>query len=114
MKKRKMQPEQTGFSLLYVTCPDKDVAEQLARLALDKKLAACANIISGMTAIYPWKGKIAQENEVILLLKTRKNLVAEAMKAIGRQHPYEIPAILEIPLGELAETYRKWLLEETT
>lgn len=108
-----MQPDETAFSLLYVTCPDKAVAETLAAGIVEEKLAACANVISGMTAIYPWQGKIANENEVILLLKTRKGLVTKTMALVQERHPYDVPAVLEIPLGEVAAPYKAWLLQET-
>ncbi len=108
-----MQPEDQCFSLLYITCQDRAEAEKLAYFALEAKLAASANIISGMTAIYRWKGKMERADETVLLLKTRVELVQKAIAALEYEHSYEIPAILEIPLGRMNESYREWLLKET-
>lgn len=103
----------SGFSLLYITCPDSACAERLSRLVIEAKLAACANIVSGMSAIYPWEGKIATGDEIVLLLKTRKFLVTLAIAIVEANHPYNVPAILEIPLGQISAPYKKWLEEET-
>lgn len=107
-----MQPDPQGFSLIYVTCPDEETARMISHKAIEAEVAACANIVSGMSAIYPWEGKIAQEGEVVLLLKTASDAVHEAMALVERHHPYDVPAILEIPLGRVSEPYKKWL-EET-
>ncbi|MES2906580.1 MAG: divalent-cation tolerance protein CutA [Pseudomonadota bacterium] len=113
MNAPKIQPGQSGFSLLYITCADKTVAADLARLAISEKVAACANIISGMTAIYPWKGKIEESEEVVLLLKTQKALVQKLIAFIEQHHPYNVPAILEVLLGHVSAPYGAWLLQET-
>jgi periplasmic divalent cation tolerance protein len=108
-----MDNEDKRFSLIYVTCPDADEAEKLGRGLVEQKLAACANVISGMTAIYPWHGKIEKAGEVVLLLKTQKRLVKKAIDTLANIHSYDTPAILEIPLGEVGEKFKEWLIKET-
>jgi periplasmic divalent cation tolerance protein len=108
-----MHAEDKRFSLIYVTCPDAGEAEKLGRELVEQKLAASANVISGMTAIYPWKGKIEKAGEVVLLLKTQKHLVKKAIDALAKVHSYDTPAILEIPLGEVGEKFKEWMIKET-
>jgi periplasmic divalent cation tolerance protein len=109
-----MTAEDKRFSLIYVTCPNAEEAERLGRGLVEQKLAASANVIAGMTAIYPWKGKIEKAGEVVLLLKTQKRLVKKAITALSEQHTYDVPAILEIPLGEVGEKFKEWLIKETS
>lgn len=109
-----MGNEDKRFSLIYVTCPDSAEAEKLGRGLIDAKLAASVNVISGMTAIYPWKGKIEKAGEVVLLLKTQKRLVKKAIEALSKLHSYDTPAILEIPLGEVGEKFKEWMIKETS
>lgn len=108
-----MGTEDKRFSLIYITCPDAPEAEKLGLELVKQKLAACANIISGMTSIYPWKGKIEKAGEVVLLLKTQKHLVRKAIDKVASLHSYDTPAILEIPLGEVGKKFEAWLVKET-
>jgi len=103
-----------GTCILFVTCPDAKVAEAIARCLVDKRLAACGNITAPVTSVYRWKRKVVRESEVVLLLKTRRSLVAACTKAIRAVHPYELPEIVAVPIvGGLLE-YLKWVARETT
>ena len=67
-----------------------------------------------MTSVYRWKGKVVRESEVVLLLKTRRSLVAACTKAIRAAHPYELPEVVAVPIvGGLPE-YLEWVVRETT
>jgi periplasmic divalent cation tolerance protein len=95
------------FSFLYVPCPNQKVAIKLANTLIKEKLVACANILPGMTSIYPWQGKMEKATECLLILKT-----TQAKKTANRAeklHPYEIPCVAELKLTSINEVYGSWL-----
>jgi len=101
------------FVLVYITCPDMEVATQLAQGTVQLRLAACANIIPGMTSIYEWNNELQTEQEIVLILKTRTDLVDPLTEWITLNHPYTVPCILQIPVHSGNEPYLKWLVEQT-
>ncbi len=101
--------KKSSLALYYITCPSKRVAQKLALFVLKRKVAACANIFTGVESAYCWNKKIAKSREVILLLKTKKTLGQKLCKLIEKNHPYETPCILEIPLSKVHSTYETWI-----
>ncbi|MDX2288581.1 MAG: divalent-cation tolerance protein CutA [Hyphomicrobiaceae bacterium] len=99
--------------IVYVTCPDLATAELLGRELVEMRLAACANILPGMTSIYRWQGTIEQSTEAVLLLKTRSTLAEGVIEAVVARHPYETPAVLRIDVTGGAAGYLAWLDGET-
>jgi periplasmic divalent cation tolerance protein len=95
--------------LLYSTHPDLAQARITAQALLADKLAACCNILPGMESHYEWHGERQHAQEVILLSKTRMGLRAQAIAAIAALHPYDCPAILEIPVAGGHAPYLAWL-----
>ncbi|MDP2697881.1 divalent-cation tolerance protein CutA [Thalassospira sp.] len=104
---------ESGMVFLYVTVPDADCARRLATAAITEKLAACANILPQMQAIYEWDGKIEQSDELVMILKTSQELAPTLAQKVADDHPYEVPCILEIPLGRGHDAYIAWLGEQT-
>ena len=84
--------------LVLCTCPDHKCAEKLALGLVEGKLAACVNIISGLTSIYPWKGKIERDPEVLMIIKSQRDRYGDIEKYILKHHPYEIPEIVAVPV----------------
>jgi periplasmic divalent cation tolerance protein len=101
------------FIDVLVTCPDRAVAESLARTLLQERLAACANIGAGISSIYGWKGVIEAAEEVPLLLKTRAPLFGQLSGRVKALHPYETPCIIATELAEVEPAYAAWLEAET-
>lgn len=101
------------FALVYITCPDPDVANELARGAVQSRLAACANIIPGMISIYEWNSMLKTDLETILMLKTRSNMFELLTSWVVEHHPYTVPCVLQIPILDGNDTYLKWLTEQT-
>jgi periplasmic divalent cation tolerance protein len=101
------------FTLVYITCPNLNIAHELARGSVQSRLAACANIIPGMSSIYKWEGVLQTDQETILILKTRSSLVESLTEWVTANHPYTIPCILQIPLLGGNESYIRWLKEQT-
>ena len=100
--------------LIYSTFPNPEAAARVGNELVAARLAACVNIITGMTSIYRWEGKIAQDNEVVMIIKTRASLAEAAIAATRRRHPYTNPALLVIPLEGGSADYLGWLMQETT
>jgi len=101
------------FRVVLVTAPDLKTARRLARAALRKRLAACANLIPGLESHYWWRGKIHSSREVLLLFKTRAARVRNLEKLILAEHPYDTPELVVLPLIAGTERYLAWLQKET-
>jgi periplasmic divalent cation tolerance protein len=93
----------------FVTCASKVEARQLARAVLDRKLAACVNILSGAESHYWWRGKLECSKECLLLIKTTNNKTGDVMKVIKANHSYEVPEIIFAPIVAGDRNYLKWL-----
>ena len=106
------QFQASEMSFLYVTVPDMATARLLAGGAIGEKLAACANVLPQMTAIYEWDGEVEEESELIVILKTAKSIAPALAKWIEDNHPYEVPCILEVPLGRGNSGYVEWLQKQ--
>jgi len=102
-----------SFALVLVTAPGLKTARSLARAALRSKLAACANLLPRVESHYWWKGKLESSGEVLLVLKTRRPLLAALEKLILKAHPYDTPEFLVVPLHAGAARYLAWLAAST-
>lgn len=102
-----------GAQLVYVTAPSLDEAERLARLAVESRLAACANILPGMRSLYWWQGKLEQAEECVLLLKTTEALVARLTEALTAAHSYDCPCVAALPITSGNPAFLRWIEDET-
>jgi len=98
-------------SIVLVTAPDVKTARALAKAALEARLIACANLVPKMESHYWWRGKLEQNAEVLLILKTRKARLAALEKLIISKHPYDTPEFLVLPLTAGNKKYLGWLTE---
>ncbi|MFH1778369.1 MAG: divalent-cation tolerance protein CutA [Candidatus Omnitrophota bacterium] len=97
------------YIVVYITVPNKKEAENIAKVLVEGKIAACVNILSGVTSIFSWQGKIEKCSELLLIVKTRQRLfkrLAEKVKAI---HSYSVPEIIALPIIEGSAPYLNWL-----
>lgn len=100
--------------VVLTTLPDAASAEKLATLLIERRLAACVNILPNVRSIYFWQEKIVHDSEIKLFIKTSSKRAREAEKAIKENHPYTVPEITTIGLkGDVAmqKDYWKWLTE---
>lgn len=97
------------YQIILCTCPDRESAEKIARQLINDKIAACINILPGITSIYTWQGNIETEQEHLLLIKTRKDRFQAIEKSIQTSHPYEIPEIIAIPVENGLAEYMQWI-----
>ncbi|XP_011881966.1 PREDICTED: protein CutA homolog [Vollenhovia emeryi] len=98
-------------SVAYVTVPDDAVAKSLARGLVENKLAACVNIIPRITSIYEWKGKIQEEPELLLMIKTRTETVDALTQYVIKNHPYTVCEVISLPIHNGNPDYLKWISE---
>jgi periplasmic divalent cation tolerance protein len=99
----------TRFAIVLVTAPDLKTARSLANSALKARLAACANLVSGVESHYWWQGKLEFTAEILLIFKTQKSRLAALEKLILSKHPYGTPEILALPLSSGSRKYLDWV-----
>ncbi len=99
------------FIYIYITHPTKVEAKKVALYLLKKKLIACGNILGPIESIYPWKGKIANEKEFILIVKTLNKNFNKVVTEVEKIHPYTTPCIVKIPVSS-NKKYFDWLISE--
>jgi len=99
--------------LVYVTAPSLAEAEALARLAVEGRLAACANILPAMRSLYWWQGKLEQADEVVLLLKTTEALAPALIRALTEAHSYDCPCVVALPIASGNPDFLRWIETET-
>ena len=100
-------------ALLYVTAESEDQARALGRALVERRLAACANVIPRTTAIYRWEGEVREEGEAVLLVKTRADLVDAVTEAVNSLHSYDCPCVLALPVSGGSRAFLDWIAEET-
>lgn len=102
-----------NFNFIYITTKDKEEARKIGRELVEKKLAACVNIIDNMNSIYWWQGKVEEDTEVVLIAKTKENLVQDLIKKVKEMHSYDCPCIVSLPIKEGNEDYLRWIEDNT-
>ena len=98
---------------VYTTWPSLVEAEEAGRAIVDKRLAACVNILPGMVSHYWWEGKLERGEEAVMIFKTRASLADAVRAAVKARHPYATPAILVLPVESVEQNYLAWLFAET-
>ncbi|MDQ7989066.1 MAG: divalent-cation tolerance protein CutA [Candidatus Dactylopiibacterium sp.] len=100
---------------LLVLCqaPDADTAARLARLLVERRLAACVNQLAACRSVYRWEGRIEAADEVPLLIKTTQARYAALEATLRAEHPYELPEIIALPLTAGLPDYLDWIGRET-
>jgi len=98
---------------VYTTYPSIVEAEKAGRALIERKLAACVNILPGMISLYRWEGAIERGEEAVMIIKTRAPLAEPVRAAVKEMHAYTTPAILVIPLESVDASYLDWMLAET-
>ena len=90
-----------------------DLARRLAKAALEAKLAACANIVPSVESHYWWEGKLESSDEVLLIFKTRQQLLPKLERVVREIHPYDTPEFVALPLTAGSQKYCAWLADIT-
>lgn len=101
------------FLVIYCTVPNKKEGKEIARKLVEKKLAACVNIIDHVESVFSWDGELCEEKEAMMIIKTKKELFDKVQFIIQDMHSYNVPEIIAMPIVEAEETYLKWIGHET-
>ena len=99
--------------IVLTNAPDREVALKIARALIERKLAACVNVLAECTSVYRWQGKLETATEVPLMIKTRAAIYADVEAAIRSLHPYELPEIVAVPVECGLPDYLDWVNAET-
>jgi periplasmic divalent cation tolerance protein len=99
--------------VVFITASNEDEAAKIAKALVETRLAGCVNIIKGIRSIYSWQGKIEDEKEVLMIIKTQKTLFDSLMEKVKELHSYTVPEIIALPIIQGSKDYLKWLKEVT-
>lgn len=95
--------------LILCTCPDRDTSEKIAQKLVEDRLAACVNILPGLTSIYTWQDRLETAEEHLLLIKSASGRYPEVEQAIRALHPYDLPEIIALPIAQGLPDYLNWI-----
>jgi len=97
------------YIIVFITASNQREAKQIAQHLVEEKLAACVNVIPGITSIYRWKGKIERSQESLLVVKTKNSLWPDLVRQVRKEHSYNTPEIIALPIVKGWKPYLDWL-----
>lgn len=98
-----------SYISVFVTCPSASEARAIARSLINKRLVACANILSGVDSIFRWNGKIDRSAEALMICKTEAGNFKAVEKEVKRVHSYEVPEVIAMPIAAGSDSYLGWI-----
>ena len=98
---------------IYITAKDFAEAKLIAKTVVEERLAACANISGEVQSIYWWDGKVCEDNEVAMILKTSEERKSELIERVKELHSYDVPGITCLPIADGNPDFLKWIQSET-
>ena len=99
--------------IVYTTWASIVEAEKAGRAIVERRLAACVNILPGMISLYWWQGKIERAEEAVMIVKTRASLAEAVRLAVKELHSYTTPAVMVLPVEAADPDYQAWIVQET-
>jgi len=99
--------------LIYTTFASLEDAKAVGAALVEARLAACVNMFPGMISLYQWEGVREEANEIAMIIKTRESLTEQVLAETKRLHPYEVPALLVLPVEGGSAEYCAWIVSET-
>src|SRR5512139_2849116 len=103
----------TDALVVLVTTPSPERAAEIARTLVEERLAACGNVVPGIRSIYRWEGKVQDDAEALLLLKTTRARFDALRERVLALHPYDVPEVIALPVEDGTERYLAWIAAET-
>lgn len=103
------QPE--PITVILTSIGSEQQAVEMSEELVGRRLATCINIVPCLRSIYRWKGRVCEDTELLLLIKTPSNLFDDVAQAIRELHPYELPEILAIPVEKAEEVFHRWIID---
>ncbi|MEQ8321662.1 MAG: divalent-cation tolerance protein CutA [Rhodospirillales bacterium] len=99
--------------VLYITVPTREEGIAIGRVLVDENLAACANVIDGLTSIFRWEGTVQEEGEALLIAKTERSLIDAATDLVKLEHSYDCPCVVALPIVGGNSQFIDWIAAET-
>ncbi len=100
-------------AVVYVTARDREQALQIGRKLVEERLAACVNVLPGVTSVYWWEDQVEEASEAVLIAKTRQDLVGSVVQRVRELHTYECPCVVSWTLDAGSEAFLDWVRRET-
>jgi periplasmic divalent cation tolerance protein len=104
----------TNKRLVLTTASSQEEARRLAKALVERRLAACVNIVPNMNSVFRWKEKVEESHEFLLLMKTTESVVPKLREAIQELHSYDVPECIVLPIEEGSAAYLDWIDESVT
>lgn len=105
--------DEIRYAVVMVTATSVDQAKEIARALVEEEIVACVNILQGMLSIFRWKGKVEEDAECLLIIKTRMNRVPDVITRVKSIHNYDVPEIIALPIVDGNPSYLQWIEEVT-
>ncbi len=102
----------TDKVIVYTTCGNITEAEAIARSLIDSRWAACVNVVPGLLSYYRWQGKVENDTELLLMIKTERGLVDEVRHTLETLHSYDLPEMIVVPIIDGSPNYLEWMDQE--
>ncbi len=102
-----------AVAVILCTCPDEETAARIAHKLVDEGLAACVNRLAGVVSTYRWQGRVEQDTEQLLVIKTAWARIEAIERRIGELHPYELPEVIAVPIDAGSEAYLQWVVSHS-
>lgn len=99
--------------VIYCTVPSKKLANNITKVLMKHKLAACVSMVDNVKSVFSWDGEICEEKEILMMIKTRRANYGKVKLVIEDMHSYSVPEIIALPIVDCSEDYLKWLVKET-
>jgi periplasmic divalent cation tolerance protein len=113
MARRTAKPTRRRAIVVLVTAGSRKTADTIARALVAERLAACVNVLPAVRSIYRWRGRVADDAECLLLIKSRRSRFAALAARVHALHPYEVPEVVALEIVEGSAPYLRWLFGET-
>lgn len=101
------------YCLVYMTAGTAEEARRIGAALVEERLAACANVLDGMTSVYRWEGEVRHDTEAVLIAKTRRALVERLTERVQEMHSYSCPCVVALPIVGGNAAFLDWIGTET-
>lgn len=101
------------YAVVYCTVPNQETARTISSWLVEKSLAACVNTVPGIESTYWWQGKVERDQELLLIIKTKSELVSTVANEIKSKHPYDVPEVISLPIQGGLQEYLQWIGSST-
>jgi periplasmic divalent cation tolerance protein len=98
-----------SYLIVFMTAPNREEAVKIVRILLEEKLIACGNIVDPVSSLFWWQGKIEEEKEILVIMKSNEKLFKKLSERVTELHSYDVPEILALPIVDGSSSYLDWL-----